>query len=98
MAKIQKYILRSPEAGVFYGELLEKDDATRTVTLKNARQIWSWDGAATILQLAKHGSSKPENCKITVKVDSIGIYNVSEIVPCTAEAIKNLDSIQEWKE
>ena len=98
MAKTDKVILRSPDAGVFYGEILEKDDATRTVTLKNARQIWSWEGAATLLQLAKYGSSKPELCKVTVTVDSIGIYNVSEIIPCTEEAITNIDSIAEWRE
>ena len=96
--KTQKVILRSPDAGVFYGEILEKDDALRTVTLKNARQIWSWEGAATLMQLAKYGSSKPDSCKITVQVDSIGIYNVSEIIPCTKEAMINLDSITEWRE
>lgn len=98
MAKTNKVILRSPDAGVFYGEILEKDDALRMVTLKNARQIWYWEGAATLMQLAQYGSSKPESCKITVTVDSIGIYNVSEIIPCTKDAVANLDSIAEWRE
>jgi hypothetical protein len=98
MGKVQKVILRSPDAGVYYGEIAEKDDTTRTVTLNNARQIWYWEGAATLLQLAKYGTSKPESCRFTVTVDSIGIYNVSEIIPCTKEAVENLDSVKEWRE
>lgn len=95
---VQKYILRSPEAGVFYGEMTKEIDSSRIVTLTNARQIWYWEGAATLLQLAKTGTAKPYNCKFTVTVDEITICNVSEIIPCTAEAMKSIDSVEEWKE
>lgn len=94
----QKYILRSPEAGVFYGEMAKEIDSSRIVTLTNARQIWYWEGAATLLQLAKTGTTKPYNCKFTVTVDEITICNVSEIIPCTAEAMESIDSVEEWKE
>ena len=98
MAKEQKYILRSPDAGVFYGEIKNELDASRIVTLNNARQIWSWEGAATLLQLAKTGTVKPEKCKFTVTVDEITICNVSEIIPCTDMAMESIDSVEEWKE
>lgn len=94
----QKYILRSPEAGVFYGEMTKEIDSSRIVTLTNARQIWYWEGAATLLQLAKTGTTKPYNCKFTVTVDEITICNVSEIIPCTAKAMESIDSVEEWKE
>ena len=55
MEKIQKYILRSPDAGVFYGEIKNELDASRIIKMTNARQIWYWEGAATIMQLAKYG-------------------------------------------
>ena len=94
----QKFILRSPDAGVFYGEMANEIDSSRIVKLTNARQIWYWEGAATLLQLAKYGTSKPEQCKFTVKVNEITICNVAEIIPCTKEAIKSIDSVEEWKE
>jgi hypothetical protein len=94
----QKYILRSPDAGVFYGEMPQEIDSTRIVKLVNARQIWSWEGAATLLQLAKTGTTKPNKCKFTVTVDEITICNVSEIIPCTKKAMESIDSVEEWKE
>lgn len=94
----QKYILRSPEAGVFYGEMTKDIDKNRIVKLKNARQIWSWEGAATILELAKNGTKRPNDCKITVTVDDITICNVVEIIPCTQEAMDSIDSVKEWTE
>lgn len=94
----KKIILRSPEAGVFYGEIENEIDSSRIVKLKNARQIWSWEGAATILQLAKYGTTKPDKCKITVMVDEIIICNVSEIIPCTQKAIDSINSVKEWRE
>ena len=94
----QKYIVRSPEAGVFYGEMNKDVDSTRIVKLNNARQIWYWEGAATLLQLAKSGTTKPYNCKFTVTVNEITICNVSEIIPCTEEAMVSIDSVEEWIE
>lgn len=94
----QKYILRSPEAGVFYGEMTKEIDSSRIVTLTNARQIWYWEGAATLMQLAKTGTTKPYNCKFTVTVDEITICNVSEIIPCTVKAMESIDAVEEWKE
>ena len=98
MEKVQKYILRSPEAGVFYGELTKEIDSSRIITLKNARQIWYWEGAATLMQLSKFGTIKPNRCKFTVTVDEITICNVSEIIPCTEAAMDSIDAVPEWKE
>ncbi len=98
MEKVQKYILRSPDAGVFYGEIENELDATRIIKMKNARQIWYWEGAATILQLSKTGTVAPEKCKFTTTVNEITISNVSELIPCTDDAVKSIDSVEEWIE
>ena len=63
----KKVIIRADRAGVFFGTLTEKDG--QEVVLKDCRRIFYWDGAASISQLAKDGTSKPENCKFTVIVD-----------------------------
>ena len=98
MSTKKKYIFRSPEAGVFYGEMGNELTETRIVKIKNVRQIWYWEGAATLMELAKYGTSRPNSCKFTVTVDEIIITNVSEIIPCTEEAITSIDSVQEWRE
>ena len=98
MTKKQKFILRSPDAGVFYGEMENEITESRIVKLTNARQIWYWEGAATLMQLAKYGTTKPQKCKFTVTVDEITICNVSEVIPCTEEAMKSIDFVAEWKE
>lgn len=94
----QKFIVRSPEAGVFYGEMPNEIDSTRIVKLTNVRQIWYWEGAATLMQLSKEGTKQPEKCRFTVQVDEVTICNVSEIIPCTKDAMAIIDSVQEWRE
>lgn len=98
MEKVQKFILRSPEAGVFYGEMPNEIDSSRIVKLKNVKQIWYWEGAATLMQLAKEGTTKPEKCRFTVTVDEITVCNVCEIIPCTEKAMESIESVLEWKE
>ena len=95
MNKNQKFIVRCNGAGVFFGEILEKDG--NTMKLGNVRQLWYWDGAASLMQLAKEGVSKPRNCKFTVTLDSIEVFNVIEVLPCSENAIESINNIPEWK-
>ena len=80
------------------GFLVSSIDITCIVKLKNARQLWYWEGAASLLQLAKEGTTKPKECKFTVTVDEITICDVCEIIPCSEEAIKSINSVTEWRE
>ena len=43
------------------------------------------------------GVKYPEDCKFTVAANEIIITDVIEIIPCTEEAIKNLESVKVWK-
>ena len=91
----QKYIVRCDRAGVFYGEIEGRDG--REIKMRNARCIWYWDGAATLLQLATEGTTEPENCKFTMTVDSLVVLDAIEIIPCTDRAIKSIEAVKEWK-
>ena len=91
----QKYIVRCDRAGVFYGEIEGRDG--REIKMRNARCIWYWDGAATLLQLAAEGTTEPENCKFTMTVDSLVVLDAIEIIPCTDRAIKSIEAVKEWK-
>ena len=90
----KKVIIRADRAGVFYGTIVRKDG--NEVELKDCRRIWYWDGASSLSEIAVSGV-KHETSKITVTVESIVILGVIEIITCTEEAIKNIESAPVWK-
>lgn len=91
----KRVIIRAEKAGVFYGTLQEKNGTE--VTLTDCRRIWYWDGAASLSQLALEGVSKPDNCKFTVYVPKIIVLGVIEIIECSEQAIKSIESVAVWK-
>lgn len=95
----KKVIIRASRAGVFFGTLKDKTNtpAGVEVKLENCRRIWYWDGAASLSQLAVEGTKNPGNCKFTVTVPSISVMQVIEIIPCTEEAVKSIESVKVWK-
>ena len=90
----KKVIVRGNHSGVFFGELVERNG--REVKLENCRRLWYWDGAASISQLAINGTSNPCECKFTVTVPEIEILDAIEIIPCSKEAIKSIESVAVW--
>ena len=88
-------IVRANRAGVFFGEITKRDGDT--VTMKNARRLWYWDGASSLSELAQYGIAKPSNCKFPCSVDEIEVFNVIEILSVTEEAGKSIDGVKEWK-
>ena len=93
----RKCIVRTDKAGVFFGRITEFDNENRAVEMKDVRRIWYWSGAATLSQLAKDGPRNPSNCKFPEAVESIIVLNVKEVIPCTDEAIKQIEAVWKWK-
>lgn len=89
------YIVRTYSAGVFAGEIEERNG--QEVTLRNCRRIWYWDGACSLSELAKTGTQKPENCKFSVVVDRLEVLQAIEIIECTPEAEKSIKEVKLWK-
>lgn len=92
---MDKYIVRGDRSGVFFGEIKERNG--REVTLKNARRLWYWDGAASLSQLAQEGTVRPQNCKFSVTVDEVLVLDAIEIDKCTEQAIKSIEGVAPWK-
>lgn len=90
-----KVIIRADRAGVFYGEIKERNGSE--VVMTNVRRLWYWDGAASLSQLATEGVTRPGNCKFTVTVEEMTILGVIEIIPCTKKAEESIDSVAVWK-
>lgn len=62
-------MLRTQSAGVFVGYLKFRNG--KEATLLHARRIWYWAGAASLSQLAEHGTS-PDMGTIAVKNSGSG--------------------------
>lgn len=88
-------IVRTYSAGVFYG-IIEKREG-QEVTLRNARRLWQWAGAASLSQLAIDGTQNPKVCKFPEAVNKILLLQVIEILDMTEKAKKSLDSVPVWK-
>ncbi len=95
MKKNQKYIVRADRAGVFFGEIISRNGSE--VEMANVRRLWYWDGAASLSQLATEGVKAPKNCKFTVVVPQMTILGVIEIIPCTDEAVENIENVAVWR-
>ena len=91
----KKVIIRADRAGVFYGEIKERNKDE--VVMTNVKRLWYWDGAASLSQLATEGVTRPGTCKFTVTVPEMTILGVIEIIPCTEKAIESIESVRVWK-
>lgn len=91
----QYYIIRCDRSGVFFGEIAERDG--REVTIRNARRLWYWDGAASLSQLALEGTKRPRDCKFTVTVPSIVVLDAIELIPCSEQAVESINEVSVWK-
>lgn len=88
-------MVRTYSAGVFAGYVAERNG--KEATLKKARRIWYWDGAASLSQLATDGTNKPENCKFPCEVEEVILTEVIEIIPITEKAKKSIESVKVWE-
>lgn len=90
-----KVIIRSRDAGVFYGEIVsQKKDV---VILAGSRRVWQWAGAATLSELANRGTKNPAGCKFPAPIKGKHtVLGVCEIIEMTEEAVKSLDSVKVW--
>ena len=87
-------IVRANGAGVFFGEVVKQ--VGTTVTMRNVRRLWYWDGAASLSELAQNGTANPTNCKFPCTVEEIQIFNVIEILSVTSNAAKSIDGVKVW--
>ena len=89
------YIVRSSQAGVFFGHIAEKRD--NEVDMTDVRRLWYWDGAASLSQMAVEGVKAPGNCKFTVTVPSMTILGICEISECSEAAVRSIQGVREWR-
>jgi glutamate racemase len=86
----RKVIVRSRDAGVQFGELVEYASDGSTVTLKNARQMWSWTAkqGGTLLDCAVYGVS---NGKFSLGHPNVVIIGACAIIDVMEAAVPSLE-------
>lgn len=90
----KKVLVRGIQSGVYFGELVSRDK--QEVEMKNVRNLWKWNGANTLLDLAENGVKKVSDCRFSNFVDSLILTDICEVVPCTDKAIKSIEGVAEW--
>lgn len=91
-------LIRTYSAGVHFGYLAKKESTLAGVEVKliNARRVYYWSGAASLSQMAMEGVTNPNDCKISMPVNSIDLIAI-EIIPITEKAKAILGGVKEWK-
>jgi len=87
-------IVRTYSAGVFAGYIESKEG--QEVIMTNARRLWQWYGAASLSELATHGTKEPDKCKFPCCVERIHLFQVIEILDVTIKAKKSIDEVKVW--
>jgi len=90
-------IIRTYSAGVFAG-YIDRSIGGKERTIYKSRRIWSWEGAASLSQLAVDGTSKPDQCKFPCEEAEKDLLEVIEILPCTKKAEESIKSVKVWSE
>ena len=95
---MQKSIIRTYSAGVFFGEVINQENtpAGVIVTIKDCRRIWYWNGAASLSELAMSGV-KRDGSKFSVVVPEMVVAGAIEIIPCTDKAVESIENVPVWK-
>lgn len=93
-----KYVIvRDDKAGVYAG-VVESCEPGRIVWLRNARQLWYWSGANTVLCIARAGASRPDECKFTApNPELIQLCADSGLVIATTEARASIEAVPVWE-
>lgn len=92
-------IFRTYSSGVFAGYLAKVEDGIGhyKCTIKRARRIHKWSGAASLSQLAEDGVKDVSNCRFAKEISGeLKLPNVIEIIDVTEKARKNIAEVPVW--
>ncbi len=91
----KKVIIRTYAAGIFYGELIEKEG--NEVILKKARRLYFWKTLNRGLSLSEVAmGGLHSDSRVCQAVDLVWLEAI-EIIPCSEEAVKNIEAHHDYK-
>lgn len=90
-------IVRTYSAGVFAGYIEEVSEDGKQVTMRQAIRLHTWQGAASLSQMAMEGTNKPSGCRFAMAVDKVSVSECIELLDCTLQAQKSIEGAKSWK-
>lgn len=90
--KGKKVLVRSYDAGVYFGTMVDMQG--EQVELANVRNIWKWEGASCLSQIANDGI---KGGNVSPSVSSMVLNRVCQVMPLSDKAIDNLEGQPIWK-
>lgn len=92
----QKFLIRCDRAGVFYGEIAERNGNEAVLT--NVRNVHGWDGACSLMELALRGPQVTGgHNRWSVTVPQIIVTDVIQIIPVSKEAEAVIEALPVWE-
>lgn len=91
----KKVIIRTYSAGVFFGEIVEKSG--NEVILKNARRLYYWKTNNDGISLSEVANSGLDDCSKVCQATSLHWLEAIEIIICSQESIKSIESKNDYK-
>ena len=88
----QVVLVRSVNAGVYFGTLEEVEG--QTVRMSNVRNIYKWEGASCLSQIANEGI---RGGQVSQPVSELIITDACQVMPLTEVAKISLDKQPVWK-
>ena len=90
-----KCIVRTYSAGVWFGEIVEKD--RNEVIVKNARRMWQWKAKESISLsgVAVHGIDQ-KNSKIAPSVPHVWLEAI-ELIPISGKSAMSIEEAEDAK-
>lgn len=88
------YIVRGVKSGVYFGEITKRNG--QEVIMYNVRNIWRWQGANSLIDIANGADIDNNYTRITPVCKEIILTDVCEIIPISKEVFNKLNSIASW--
>lgn len=89
----RKVIVRSPDAGVIFGEYVGNDGST--VHLRNGVQLWKWTATQgiSLIDVATYGV-KASGCKFSPAAATVTVFNACALIDVTDVAAASIGSVE----
>lgn len=88
------YLVRGVNSGVFFGEIAKRKG--EEVIMTNARNIWRWEGANSLMDIANGAAIDNDYTHITPACMQLELTDICELIPIPEEVYNKLNKIKSW--
>ena len=87
-------IVRSKDAGVVCGYVDYDNTNSTTVEVYHGRQMWMWDSAFVLLDMAESGVRTESKCKFSEPQSRQKVFNACQLIECTQDAAASMREVK----